>query len=398
MLMRRAAPGRLLRAIRNGIPLLALLGPALAPAPSDGLPLFSRQLQTPCASCHSAVPRLDPAGVRFLQNGYRPQGAAVSERALRPTGLPVSVLGGLGLGWSISDERAAAAGSPARVDSRPAHPRRLELESAGALSQRLSYDYASALDADAGKIETAAAFVQLNDLVRAGGLNVKLGRFDEGPAYLSSRRRATLRDYLSPIALAAHGLELNGTRAGWTYGAGLFESQRPLPPAPAVTSTLQRLEDTDLWLTDELHGQLVGARMLFDRQESNLRTLTWLQHLQAQGSALLNVGRVQLLPAYTFDRFDDRPSAGIHDRHQYGLLEALEQLGSERRWALTERVEHEYKTRTVLTREEDHDLEALSLGYEFGPNRRATLECAQSGDNIGDRRTTTLDAFLQLAY
>ena len=133
----------------------------------------------------------------------------------------------------------------------------------------------------------------------------------QGP-YLALSQAARFQDYLTAESLPARGLELNGVMGGWTYGAGLIESRRAQYSAAAATRAFERLEDPYLWLARDLGAQRVGARMLFDRQDSNLPFHAWLQHLQAQASAVLAVRRLALVPAYTFDRFDDRPAAGLH--------------------------------------------------------------------------------------
>ena len=154
---------------------------------------------------------------------------------------------------------------------------------------------------------------------------------------------------------------MNGAADAWSYGAGLIESRRSLSHAPAATRLFGRPEDTYFWLMRDLGGQEIEARMLFDRQDSDLAALAWLQHLQAQASARLEWGRLELVPAYAFDRFDDRPSAGIHQRRQTGLLEARVPLDAARRLKLTAFAEHDYTTRTVSSREADHHREALEL-------------------------------------
>src|SRR5205814_10542057 len=100
-----------------------------------------------------------------------------------------------------------------------------------------------------------------------------------------------------------------------------------------------RMEDTYLRLGHDLGGQPVAAQMLFDRQDSDLATLTWLQHLRGQIGARLGPPRFTVTPSYVFDRFDDRPLPGVHERHQYYLLETQVLLDSRARWTATGRYE-----------------------------------------------------------
>ncbi|MBI1799153.1 MAG: hypothetical protein HYR73_05660 [Candidatus Eisenbacteria bacterium] len=242
------------------------------------------------------------------------------------------------------------------------------------------------------------AFVQLDDVVKRGAMNLKAGEFMVEAPYLSDSRPARLQNYLSQVSLPARGLELNGSAAAWTYGTGLVDSQRRRGGAEAETRWLGRLEDSYLWLIRDLHGQRIGARMLFDRQDSNLPFHSWLQHLQAQASALLDVGRVEVVPAYTLDRFDDRPAAGLHQRRQTALLEGRALLGAERRWVVTMRAEHEYVTRTAFSREEDHHQEAFEFGYDLRPNAELAVEWANAGDNIHGAQVDHVNAYVRFGY
>jgi hypothetical protein len=138
--------------------------------------------------------------------------------------------------------------------------------------------------------------------------------------------------------------------------------------------------------------------MLFDRQSSNLPYHTWLQHLQATAGGSITTGRTVAVAGYVFDRFDDRPAAGIHDRHQYYLLDVLRPLDRRQRWWVTARYEHEYRTQTVLTPEEDHQLGVLNLTRQVNANAKLAVEVAHAGDNVSGPRVNTLDAYVDLAF
>jgi hypothetical protein len=199
--------------------------------------------------------------------------------------------------------------------------------------------------------------------------------------------------------MPARGFELNGVTGPWTYGAGLLQSRRTeLDTAPA-NRVFGHLEDPYLWFARDLGGQRVGARMLFDRQDSNnLAYLAWMQHLQAQASAVLTHGRLGIVPAYTFDRFDDRPSAGLHQRRQTALLEAHLPLDAAQRWQMTAYAEHDYTTRTRYTPEADHHHEALELGFDVRPNAEVAVEWQHAGDNVAGPHVNELNTFLRLGY
>ena len=184
-----------------------------------------------------------------------------------------------------------------------------------------------------------------------------------------------------------------------------MELRRGLDPEPGslshaspATRLLGRPEDTYFWLTRDLGRQEIGARLLFDRQDSNLAYLAWLQHLQAQASALLACGRVRLVPAYAFDRFDDRPGGGIHQRRQTALLEASVPVDAAERWKLTAFAVHDYTTRTALSREADHHEEALELGFEVRQNAEVAFEWRHAADNVAGPRVDELHTWLRFGY
>ena len=266
------------------------------------------------------------------------------------------------------------------------------------LAENVSFHFQDSLATDAGVVKPATAFVQFDDLMKHGVLNLKVGDFSVEFPYLADSRRTLMPRYLSPVSIPARGFELNGTRASWTCGAGLINSRRNEANDKPGTRTFNRFEDTYFWIMRDLGRQVVGARMLFDRQDSNLPIHIWLQHLQVHGSALLDFGRLEVIPAYTFDRFDDRPAAGIHDKHQLALIEALALLDREGHWVLTARLEHEYRTGTDLTPEEDRNLEALGLARYVSPNARVSLECTHAGDNLAGPKVDRLDAYVHVGY
>ena len=391
-----AMPGaRVRRAVPVLATLLALFAPGLMPGHCRALPLFSRAYAVACSQCHLAGPRLNAFGMRFLQDGYRMRPAHGEPPAPLPRNVPLSVVANAGISLEDVDRLGARRAETAE------HPFRrngVELEAAGNAGGRVTFHLDHGFGNRAGMLERGTGFVQLDDVLRRGALNLKVGAYDADVPYLSSDRRTTLHPYLSPVTLEARGVELNGSSSGLTYAAGLMASHREQDLARLGSSRLNRLEDTYVWLMEDLSGQKLAARMWFDRQDSNLPGHSWLQHLQAEFSSYLDWGRFAVIPAYIQDRFDDRPVFKIHDKRHRGLLEAIAALGPERRWMVTARYEHEYHTRTPFTREEDHQLGVLGLGYTVTPNARIDLEWARTTDNLGDPRVQELDASVQLGY
>jgi hypothetical protein len=95
----------------------------LVPAPSEATPQFARTHRVDCSYCHSAPPRLNERGLRFLAAGYRIDGG--DERS--PT-IPLAIWNTVDLEWRHS------------ADLVKAFPSRVELISAGPIGRgRASY-------------------------------------------------------------------------------------------------------------------------------------------------------------------------------------------------------------------------------------------------------------------
>ena len=392
----------ILRPVRIAIvagPALGLVLAAFTPGSSAGLPSFSRAYAAPCQRCHGTFSGLNHQGMAFLQSGFRQREDAGFTR--RPARLPMfSVVADLNQDFATADSGVGAGPVRDRDRDRDSESRQgsVELHAAGTLSGHLSFHLEAQLPTRAGSLVSNTAFVQLDDLVRNGGLNLKIGEYRVSGPYLALSRPARFADYLTLESLPARGLEFSGTSADWTYGAGFVQSQRARSSANSATRMFGPLEDTYLRLDRDLGRQRVGVRMLFDRQDSNLPGLAWLQHLQAQASALLEVGRFELVPAYSFDRFDDRPAGGLHQRRQTALIEARVSLDDARRWKLTAFAEHDYTTRTRYSPEADHHQEALELGFGVRQGAELAVEYVHAGDNVGGPQVERLNTYLRLGY
>ncbi len=371
------------------LPAVLLLS-ALA-APAAALPLFARADSAACARCHVAAAQLNAYGARILRDGYRAPGEAGT--SLAPAhGPQVSLVVELGAGFASTDTLAPGGGRGHRnvTESRPA---RIDLHAAGTVAPRVSYHAAARLDSSSSSVVTTAAFVQFDDLARGRALAFKLGRFDAELPFLSDARRGTRAPYLAPVALPADGVELGGSRGRWLYATGLVNSTRT--PSPR---SFERLEDVYVWAMRESGGQMLGTRLYFGHQDSNISWHAFLQRLQVQLAGDFGGRRLRVRPGYTLDRFDDRPAPGIHQRHQYALLELWALPDDAARWELLARLEHERTTPTVLTPGEDHDLEVIRAARVVTPNVRAALELAHAGDNVGGPHVTSASLSVQLAY
>jgi hypothetical protein len=372
----------------------------LLPRVARPLPLYSRSLGVPCATCHDVVPHPNAAGIAFAQQG-RLIGAHGSEASKSPAGtgsLPVSAVASVGL----TDVRAEPERAPARTPSPREDVRSafssFELVAAGSPAHWLVAHLEAGIDREGPDVRRGDEYVRLGDGGAAGALALKAGRFDAELPFISNESRMTGARYLSPIGFGARGFELEGSRSDWTAVAGLSLSDRTHAGGTAPRTIRPPLEDTYLQLGRRFGAQAVAAQMLFDRQDSQLATLSWLQHLRCQVAADVVFPRVTVIPSYVFDRFDDRPAPGVHEHHQYVMLEGIVPLGLARRWVMTARYEHDYRTRNTYDPEDHRQQEVVQLAWQAIPNARFGLECARTDDRLAHEGRADLDAFAQASW
>ena len=122
------------------------------------------------------------------------------------------------------------------------------------------------------------------------------------------------------------------------------------------------------------------------------------QHLRAQLAATIGPPRFTLTPSYVFDRFDDRPSAGIHEHHQYYMLEMLAPLDPNGRWAMTGRYEHDYRTPNRHDPEDHRQLAVLDLAWQAMRSTKIAVEGSYADDRLVRRHHEKLDAFAQASW
>lgn len=390
---------RSLRTVLLIAPVLALFVVGVMPRPGGTLPLFARKYSMPCSSCHAPFPRLNSFGMQFRQNGYRMQGAK-GESPWDSQSFPLSLVGNVGYGFVSTDTIDTTDPNRARVRTNLGQFQQnaVEFHTAGTLAEKITFHFDNGFATETGVLESGMAFIQFDDLVKDGVLNLKAGIYDAEIPYLSSARRTTLHDYLAPVTLDGRGLELNGVKSGWSYAAGLVNSDRTrdstLAHTPGV-KTFNQLENVYLWLMRDVKGQLVTARVFFDRQDPHKADASASLHLQAELSALLSRGPLLVIPGYTFEQFSDQD---VRDKIHTGLLEALVLLGKDQRWALTARYEHQYLPKTDLSPLEDHGVGVLNLAYCVNPNAKVALDWAHTSDNLGGPRLDELQAYVHVGY
>src|SRR6185369_951848 len=234
-----------------------------------------------------------------------------------------------------------------------------ELIAAGSPARRLHAHLEAGVDREGPDVRRGDEFVQYGDAGKAGALAVRAGRFDAVLPFLSNDSRLTVAGDLAPLAFAARGVELDGARADWSAGAGLSLSDRTLAGGASPRPIHPPLEDTYFMLGRRFGAQTVGAQMLFDRQDSHLATLSWLQHMRCQLAAQVAMSRVTLVPA---------------------------------------RYEHDYRTRNTYDPEDHRQQEVLQLAWQAVANALLGLECARNDDRLAHQGNADLEAFAQASW
>ena len=396
--MREAGAGRSWRAgwaRRAALVVVALATGVFGPSPGDALPLFSRRTGLGCDACHDATPRLNARGLEYLAHGYR----FVSDpQPAHPRSVPVSAIASVGYGVARLDSIDTPHVDRDGGDQRERESV-VELHTAGSAHGRASWHLQERIGTRTGMLDTPSAWAQLDDLAPGAVLNLRAGRFTTGLPFLVESRRTTLSPYSTPVTLDVRGLELNGTTHAWTYAGGLVENHRALPDdeSPAARA-FTHLQDTYAWVSRALGAQRLGVRVWFDRQDSDLPFHTWLQHMQHEVAGSFTIRSLQVIPAYVLDRYDDRPAAELHDKHHDAMLEVVAPVDRARRWLVSGRYEHEYRTGTPFSPEWDRQHAALDLAFDPRPDTRVALEWSHAADNVGGPRTDALDAYFRVGY
>lgn len=390
---------RSLRFVLLIIPLLSFVVQGLMPRGAQTLPLFAREYKTPCTTCHVAFPRLNAFGMQFRQNGYRMQGAK-GENPWNGASFPLSLIGNVGINVTSTDTTNAATGSHGRVNTSEFVQNAVEFHTAGTLAENVTFHFDNGFATDTGLLETGMAFVQFDDLVQDGAVNLKAGIYDAEIPYLADSRKTTLHEYLSPVTLDGRGIELNGQKSGWWYAAGLINSERTMGKPDA--KTLNNLENVYAWLLKDIDGQMVTGRIYLDQQDPRVAGKSRSMHLQAEVSAYLNRGRWILIPGYTHEHYSDADFTQ-RENVETGLLEGLWMLDQDSKWVLTGRYELRHMPKfdvggVEAFAEEDDALAVGNLSYMLNPNCRVALEYSRAQDNVRGPKVDEVDAYVFVGY
>jgi hypothetical protein len=122
--------------------------------------------------------------------------------------------------------------------------------------------------------------------------------------------------------------------------------------------------------------------------------------LQVDLSALLNLPRAMLTPAYSYEKHDN-PDPDHPDKRHTGMLEANVLLDPASRWVLTARyeIQHTPADDNVGVVERDEYLATANLSYYVNPNARIALDFSRDASNHNDEtRVSEVQAFVHVAY
>jgi hypothetical protein len=382
---------RLARNVLVVAPLLFALYVFLQPQESRAVPLFARKYGLQCTTCHFAFPRLNKFGMDFRQRGYRMPGDKGSS-PWDDKEFPLSFVGNVGYSYNSVDTMTIS-GSRERTATSGFVQNDVEFQSAGTLAPNVSFHFDDNFTSAGGPLNSGQAFVQFDDLASDGKINVRAGIFDADIPYLASSRRTTQTDYLSPITLDGEGVELNGTRSGWTYAAGLVNSDRTT--GKPTDKTLNNFENTYVWLMRDIRNYEITARWYADHQDPRKPDVSSSLHTQVDVSAFVDIPNAQIIPGYTYEKFSDQPA---ENEVQIGLLEALVKFGGGGRWLATGRVELQHVSKTDLNPVEDLTLSVLNVAYMVNPNVRVAGEWSHGHDNVQGPRTDAAHAYVHVAY
>jgi hypothetical protein len=384
----------MLRTLRNillALPLVTLLYLPFQPDPGHALPLFARKYNLQCTTCHFAFPRLNKFGMDFRQRGYRMPGDK-GESPWEAKEFPISLVGNVGYDYTSLDT-VSLAGPRERTAVSAFQQNTVEFHSAGTLGPELTFHFDNNFAGVNGPLNSGMAFVQFDDVVKDGTLNIKTGIYDAEIPYLSDSRRTTLSHYLSPVTLGGMGVELNGTHTGWTYAGGVSNSDRTF--GKATDKTLNNFENTYVWLMRDVKGHEVTVRWFADHQDPRKPDVTSSLHTQIDASAFLDFDNAQIIPGYTYEKFADQAA---EDVVHTALLEGVVKFGGGARWVGTGRYELRHVPKTDLNAVEDFNAETLGLAYYLNPNARLAGEWSHGADNIQGPRTDAFDLYVFVGY
>jgi len=389
------APHRASRSVLSAV--LVVLASACLATPGHALPIFARKYNLQCTTCHFAFPRLNAFGRAFRQNGYRMAGA-LGTSPWEDKDVPIAFIADVGYDYTHLMIPAHGATPELVANTSRFQQNGVELQTAGCLAPHVSFHVDSNFEGVGQALQSGQAWVQLDDVSKNGGLNVKAGIYDADLPFLASSRTLTAHEYLFPLTFDAQGVELNGVHTGWTYAVAMINSERTT--GKAGDKTLNNFENPYLWLMRDIGSNEIAARVLLDHQDPRTLSARSSDRTQVDVSALLNFSKAMVTPAYSYEKFDD-PDLLHPDKRHTGMLEANFLLGPASKWVLTTRyeIQHTPKDDALLLAERDEYLATANISYYVNPNARVALDYSRDASNHNDEpRIDEFQAFIHVAY
>ncbi|MDA2933035.1 hypothetical protein MYX82_01690 [Acidobacteria bacterium AH-259-D05] len=218
--------------------LLSVLFVVIAAVTETGqaLPIFARKYETACTTCHVLVPKLNPFGIAFRNNGYRI--AQADEKFVKSQDVSLGAPAWKQV-WPNAVWPGAIPGLPpialrflsdARI--RPSHkinfdmdmPHEIGIYVAGSAGESVSFF--AEVELEEGEVEISAANLQFDSLFDTTLLNLKLGRIDlRADPFSKDFRRLTSQHYnVSNLQVISGQPKLRNRQAGveiWGARTGL---------------------------------------------------------------------------------------------------------------------------------------------------------------------------------
>lgn len=238
------------------LPLLAAIGGLwiVSVESAQAIPAFARKYDLTCTACHTAPPRLNTYGERFLENGYQlpgtEDGGVTKKRTLADLSLDdvanftgVRLRGNVIRHYGFKQENPA--GTEAGVVQNKAEfgfPEVFSLFTAGTLTKNVGFFAELESNLEEAHTGIERAFLTFNNLGGADIAHIRVGQFDPSAAFSFSTLRQQLdivgeRMHLNTDAVQRAGLFPLATAAKF-YGLRDHAGTAISPYAPSLYNAI----------------------------------------------------------------------------------------------------------------------------------------------------------------
>ncbi len=209
---------------------LATTAFVLLPASAEGIPAFARRYETSCTTCHVIIPKLNPFGMAFRNNGYRippndlklvkshdiPLGAPAWKKVWPEAVWPGAIPGVPPVSFRIFSDVVVNPTAAAKVNF--VFPNEFEILAGGTAGEGISY-FAELEITPGDNVDLARAFVQFDQIGGTTLANLTVGRFEVRAVPFSRFwRRLTPSDFLpTEFRNVSGGLDFKARQAGFEF-------------------------------------------------------------------------------------------------------------------------------------------------------------------------------------